>query len=222
MSDSSVVGLLLGPDLEGLTTTAGSGPSLTQIGTRSVWVSRGDASGTHADTASRVRNLCEHEVRILLVVDAATVVRPGWAISGGRFAVVADHLNLTGDNPLVGPNDPTWGPRFQDLTDAWDPTLRAKLRRAALERGVDLYEGVVAGLPGSARTAAELNMLRLLGADMSSDGFVAEAITGRHAGRRMTGLAVLNHWSKPSGDATPLLDLLEFLIPALEEADVRA
>ena len=136
--------------------------------------------------------------------------------------VVADHLNLTSDNPLAGPNDAEWGPRFPDLTDAWDPTLRATLRRTALDHGVDLREGVVAGLPGSARTAAELNMLRTLGADMASNGFVAEAIVGRHAGRRMAGLAVLSSGSEMSGDSAALLDLLGLLIPALEEDDVPA
>jgi len=141
-------------------------------------------------------------------------------VNGGPFALIADHLNLTGDNPLIGPNDPQWGPRFQDLTDAWDSTLRTTLRRAALERGVALREGVVAGLPGSARTAAELNMLRMLGADMASEGFVAEAIIGRHAGRRMVGLAVLNPEPELSGVVPALLDLLRDLIPALEEADL--
>lgn len=220
MSHSSAVGLLFGPDLVGLPTVAGPGPSLTEIGARSVWVSVRQASGDHADTASQVRSLCQQGVRILLVIDEATIVRPGWARGGGRFAVISDHLNLTGDNPLVGPNDPAWGPRFQDLTDAWDPSLRAGLRRVALGRGLDLHEGVVASLPGSARTAAELNMLRMLGADMSSDGFVAEAITGRHAGRRITGIAVLKTESGSAGDARELVDLLDPLIAALEAADV--
>ncbi|TDI89600.1 MAG: hypothetical protein E2O75_07335 [Chloroflexi bacterium] len=220
MSSDSVVGLLLGPDLEGLTTVTGSGPSLTEVASRSMWVSIRDVAGSRADTASRVRSLCEHGVRILLVIDVAKGVRPGWAVSGGPFALIADHLNLTGDNPLIGPNDPQWGPRFQDLTDAWDSTLRTTLRRAALERGVALREGVVAGLPGSARTAAELNMLRMLGADMVSEGFVAEAIIGRHAGRRMVGLAVLNPEPELSGVVPALLDLLRDLIPALEEADL--
>lgn len=220
MSSDSVVGLLLGPDLEGLTTVTGSGPSLTEVASRSMWVSVRDVAGSQADTASRVRSLCENGVRILLVIDVAMGVRPGWAVSSGPFALVADHLNLTGDNPLIGPNDPQWGPRFQDLTDAWDSTLRTTLRRTALERGVALREGVVAGLPGSARTAAELNMLRTLGADMASEGFVAEAIIGRHAGRRMVGLAVLNPEPELSGVVPALLDLLGDLIPALEEADL--
>lgn len=220
MSSDSVVGLLLGPDLEGLTTVTGSGPSLAEVASRSMWVSVRDVAGSQADTASRVRSLCEHGVRILLVIDVATGVRPGWAASGGPFALIADHLNLTGDNPLIGPNDSQWGPRFQDLTDAWNSTLRTTLRRAALEHGVALREGVVAGLPGSARTAAELNMLRMLGADMVSEGFVAEAIIGRHAGRRMVGIAVLNPEPELSGVVPALLDLLRDLIPALEAADL--
>lgn len=222
MSSPSAVGLLFGPDLEGLTTASGPDPSLTEVGSQSVWVAVRDASGKQADAVSRVRSLCERGVRILLVVDVATAIRPGWVMGGGQFVVVADHLNLTSDNPLAGPNDSEWGPRFQDLTDAWDPALRATLRRTALDHGVDLREGVVAGLPGSARTAAELNMLRSLGADMASNGFVEEAIVGRHAGRRLVGLALLNSGSELSRDSSALLDLLSLLIPALEEDDVPA
>jgi purine nucleoside phosphorylase len=219
MSAVSAVGLLLGPELETVATGAGACPSLREIGDLSVWLSVRDTAGSPADTAVRVRSLCEHGVRTLFVVDTAEAIRPDWAVRGGRFAVVADHLNLTGDNPLVGPNDSQWGPRFPDLTDAWDPALRAILRHAALDRGFDLREGVVAGLPGSARTAAELRMLRMLGADMASAGFVAEAITGRHAGRRMVGLAVLFGGADLSGDMADLVSLLDFLVPALEEAD---
>lgn len=219
MSAVSAVGLLLGPDLEAVATGAERGPSVTEFGNLSVWVSVRDAAGSPADTACRVRSLCEHGVRTLFVVDTAVAVRPDWAVSGGRFAVVADHLNLTGDNPLVGPNDSQWGPRFPDLTDAWDPELRANLRHAALDRGFDLREGVVAGLPGSARTAAELGMLRMLGADMASAGFIAEAITGRHAGRRMAGLAMLFARADVSDNIAGLVSLLDFLVPVLEEAN---
>ena len=219
MSAVSAVGLLLGPELKAVASGAGADPSLTEIGDLSVRVSVRDPDGSPRDTASRVRSLCEQGVRTLFVVDTAVSVRPDWTVSGGRFAVVADHLNLTGDNPLVGPNDSEWGPRFPDLTDAWDPALRAILRHAALDRGIDLREGVVAGLPGSARTTAELDMLRMLGADMASAGFVAEAITGRHAGRRMAGLAVLYAGSDVSDHVTGLVSLLDFLVPALEEGD---
>lgn len=220
MSDSAVVGLLLGPELEGIAAVAESGPALMRFDERSVWVSVRDAAESQAESASRVRSLCERDIRILFVVDKVEAIAPGWTVGGGRFALVADHLNLTGGNPLVGPNDPQWGPRFQDLTDAWDPGLRSALRRAALEHGVDLREGVVAGMPGSGRTAAELNMLRMLGADMSSEGFVAEAIVGRHAGRKMAGLAVLNGGSRTPNDAPALLDLLGNLILALEQDEL--
>ena len=219
MSAVSAVGLLLGPELKSVATGAGAGPSLTEIGAVSVWVSVRDAAGNPADTASRVRSLCEQGVRILFVVDTAVAVSPDWAVSGGRFVVVADHLNLTGDNPLVGPNDSQWGPRFPDLTDAWNPALRALLRQVALDQGFDLREGVVAGLPGPARTAAELRMIRMLGADMASAGFVAEGITGRHAGRRMAGLAVLATGADLSVDVVDLVSLLDILVPALEKAD---
>lgn len=212
----STVGLLLGPRFAGLVAQTTGEPAVASVGGRSVPCSVRGAGESAAATASRVRSVCDLGPGILFVVDEALPVRPDWVANGGRFALVADHLNLTGDNPLVGQNDPEWGPRFQDLTDAWDPALRAVLRRTALESGLELREGVVAGVAGPSRTAAERAMLRMLGADMASNGFVAEAITGRHAGRRVVGLAV----TSADQGAGSLETVLDSFIEALEEADV--
>lgn len=145
-----------------------------------------------ADRATALRNLLGKGADRVLLVERALPVRSDWARSGALLALVADHINLTGDNPLVGPNADEWGPRFPDLTDAWDPALRRGLRDAGLAEGIELREGVVAGVAGESRTAAELEMLRMVGADMASQGFVDEAIVARHAGRRVAGLAVLS------------------------------
>lgn len=144
------------------------------------------------DTLARVRSVCERGAETLVVVDRATVLEGGAVPADASYCLVSDHLNLTGDNPLVGPNVAEWGPRFQDLTDAWDPALRSKLRDAARTQGIELGEGIVAAMTGRAHTAAEVAMLRVVGADLVSPGFVAEAISGRHAGRRLAGIAVLS------------------------------
>ena len=155
-----------------------------------------------AERASAVRELFESGVDLLLVVGRGVPVRPDWATSGALFALVSDHLNLTGDNPLVGANDDRWGPRFPDLTDAWDPALRRALRETLVGEGIELREGVLAGVASPARTAAELSMLRMMGADMAGEGFVHEAIVARHAGRRVVGLVVLASDTELPGEST--------------------
>jgi purine nucleoside phosphorylase len=154
----------------------------------------------------------------VLLVERALPVRPDWTTSGALFALVADHINLTSDNPLVGPNADEWGPRFPDLTDAWDPTLRRVLRESALEAGVELREGVVAGVTGESRTAAELGMLRMVGADMASRGFVHEAIVARHAGRRVAGLAVLSVGTPLPDEAATVSTMVRAAVRALDGA----
>lgn len=165
------------------------------------------------ETLARVRSVCDRGSEILLVVDEAFALRDDLVEADAPYCLVADHLNLTGANPLVGPNAAEWGPRFQDLTDAWDPDLRASLRAAGLQAGVELAEGIVAGMAGGAHTAAESRMLRGLGADLVSSGFVAEAISGRHAGRRVAGLAVMSEAGV--ADTAALSELLAALVDSL-------
>lgn len=175
-----------------------------------------------ADRTTGVREMFRAGVDTLLLVDRALPVRSDWARSGVVFALVADHINLTGDNPLVGPNADDWGPRFPDLTDAWDPALRRAVRERAVGSGFALQEGVVGGVVGTARTAAELEMLRMIGADMVSDGFVHEAIVARHAGRRVVGIAVLATGPGLPGEATALEKLLRQALAVLVAPPERA
>lgn len=180
------------------------------------------ADETPARRAAALRDLFSAGVETVLLVDRAMPVRPDWMRAGGPFALVADHVNLTGENPLVGPNADEWGPRFPDLTDAWDPELRRAIRRAAVGAGHELREGVVAGVPAGTRTAAELSMLRMLGADMAGDGFVHEAIVARHAGRRVAGLAMLAVGAELPGELEAAEDLVRTAVAALAGAGVRA
>lgn len=168
--------------------------------------------------AAALREMFAAGVTTILLVDRAVPVRPDWAISGALFALVADHINLTGDNPLVGSNPDDWGPRFPDLTDAWDPRLRSLLRDAAVRAGFELREGVLAGVSDMARTSAELAMFRMVGADMAGDGFVHEAIVARHAGRSVVGLAVLATGTELPGEMAATRQLVREAISVLGAA----
>ena len=103
----------------------------------------------------------------------------------GQLVVISDHLNLQGQSPLVGPNDESLGPRFPDMSDAYDPELRAAARAAAERLGLDLGEGVYAAWLGPAfETPAEIRMLRALGADLVGMSVVPEVLAARHMGIR--------------------------------------
>jgi purine-nucleoside phosphorylase len=111
---------------------------------------------------------------------------------------MADHINLLGDNPLVGPNDDRLGPRFPDLSAAYDPGLRALARRAALELGITLREGVYVAVAGpNLETRAEYRMLRAIGADVVGMSTVPEVIVANHAGMRVLGLSIITDQCLP-------------------------
>ncbi|MFO1538856.1 MAG: purine-nucleoside phosphorylase [Chloroflexota bacterium] len=129
---------------------------------------------------------------VLVLTNASGGVDPSFA--AGTLMLITDHLNLTGRTPLVGPNDDAVGPRFLDLSAAWDPALAAALRRAAVVVDVPLAEGVYAGLLGPTyETPAEVRMLRTLGADAVGMSTVMEAIAARWAGMRVCGISVVTN-----------------------------
>jgi purine-nucleoside phosphorylase len=104
-------------------------------------------------------------VKVLVMTNATGGLQPHH--QAGDLVLVSDHLNLTGLNPLRGELPPDWGPRFPDMTGAYDPRLRALALARAAELGIPLSEGVYAGLAGpSYETPAEVRMLRTLGADL--------------------------------------------------------
>lgn len=112
----------------------------------------------------------------------------------GTLMLITDHLNLTGRNPLMGPNDDTIGTHFPDLVDAWSPRLCTLMRRAAQEQGIRLAEGVYAGLTGpSYETPAEVRMLRTMGADSVGMSTVLEAIAARWAGLELVGVSLVTN-----------------------------
>ncbi len=130
--------------------------------------------------------------RIVVLTNAAGGIDP--AFGPGTLMVIADHLNLTGRTPLLGPNADAIGPRFQDLTDAWSPRLRAALRGAGAAEGVELTEGIYAGLLGPQyETPAEVRMLRTLGADAVGMSTVLECIAARWAGLEVCGISLVTN-----------------------------
>ena len=132
--------------------------------------------------------------RTLIVTNAAGGVDP--ALKPGEIVLISDHLNLTGQSPLSGPNDERIGPRFVDMTEAYAPALRALAAEVAPGvLGYPLREGVYAGMAGpSYETPAEVRMLRVLGAGLVGMSTVHEVITARHAGMDVLGLSIVaNH-----------------------------
>ena len=140
-----------------------------------------------------VRCLRRLGCELLVLTCAAGSLRP--EVGAGRLMLVTDHLNLLGDNPLTGPHDAVWGPRFVGLADAWDGTLAEGLRRSAARTGLALAEGVYAAVAGpSFETPAEVRMLARLGADAVGMSMVPECIVARQCGMKVAGVAVItNH-----------------------------
>ena len=128
-----------------------------------------------------VRLLARLGCRAILLTNAAGGLAPGFA--PGDLMLISDHLNLMGKNPLSGPNIEAFGPRFPDMTEAYDPALRAAAREAAVETGTTLHEGVYAGLLGPTyETPAEIRMIATLWASAVGMSTVPEIIALRHMG----------------------------------------
>ena len=139
-----------------------------------------------------VRALRAAGAEVLVLTNAAGSLRRD--VGPGRLMAIADHINLTGTNPLVGPNDDAIGPRFPSLRDAYDPALRAGLHAAADAEGIALVDGVYLAVSGpSFETPAEIEAFRRLGADAVGMSTVPEVIVARHAGLRVAAVSVISN-----------------------------
>jgi purine-nucleoside phosphorylase len=131
-------------------------------------------------------------VRSLVLTNAAGGLNNSF--SEGALIVISDHLNLMGTNPLLGKNDPRFGPRFPDMTAVYDHEYQETAIAQAHEMGMELRRGIYAALSGpSYETPAEIRMLRLLGADAVGMSTVPEAIVARHMGLRVLGLSCITN-----------------------------
>jgi purine-nucleoside phosphorylase len=143
------------------------------------------------DLAFGVRLLVWLGAESLLLTNAAGAVNPD--LFPGDLVRITDHLDLSGRNPLTGPNDDRLGPRFPDLSEAYDPRLGAELDRCTARLGLPaLRTGVYACMAGpSYETPAEIRMLRVLGADLVGMSTVPEVIAARHMGARVAAISVV-------------------------------
>jgi purine-nucleoside phosphorylase len=132
----------------------------------------------------------------LIVSNACGGLNPLWA--AGDVMLIADHINLLGDSPLIGPNDDRLGPRFPDLSVPYDNALRESARRVAADKKITLREGVYVAVAGpNLETRAEYRFLRAIGADVVGMSTVPEVIVAIHAGMRVLGLSIITDMCLP-------------------------
>jgi inosine/guanosine/xanthosine phosphorylase family protein len=146
---------------------------------------------------------------VVVLTNAAGGLDPSFG--PGTLMVMRDHLNLTGQNPLLGPNADELGPRFPDLTDAWSPRLRERLHAAAKAEGVDLEEGIYVGLTGpNYETPAEVRMYAGLGGHAVGMSTVLECIAACWVGLEVCGVSlVTNAGAGYSGEPLTHEEVLE-------------
>lgn len=143
-------------------------------------------------TVFAVRLAAQLGAEVMIATNAAGGLQPHYR--PGNLKLLCDHLNLTGLNPLRGELPASWGPRFPDMSDAYDPALRELFTAVGARLGVELDEGVYAGLPGpSYETPAEVRMLRAMGADLAGMSTVLEVIAARHMGVRCAVLSLVTN-----------------------------
>lgn len=139
-----------------------------------------------------VRVLGRLGIRSLVVTNAAGGINESFR--PGLLVLISDHVNLQGTSALVGPNDDSLGPRFPDMSDAYDPDLRERAREAAGRLGIELGEGVYAAWLGPQfETPAEIRFMRAVGGDLAGMSTVQEVIAARHMGIRCLGISVVTN-----------------------------
>jgi len=155
-----------------------------------------------------IRTLDRLGVDSVILTNAAGAVNP--QLRPGQLALISDHINLLGVNPLTGPNDEALGPRFPDMSEAYPKRCRDLAREAAKTLGIDLAEGVYAAVPGpSYETPAEIRYLRIVGADLVGMSTVLEAIAANHMGLKVLGVSCVTNYA--AGVTDKKLDHAEVL-----------
>jgi len=160
-----------------------------------------------------VRVLGSLGVDTLLISNAAGGMHP--LFRRGDLMMITDHINLQGVSPLAGPNHEEWGPRFPDMSEPYDQSLRDLAEKAALDAGIRLQQGVYCSVIGpNLETRAEYRVLRMIGADAVGMSTVPEVIVARHMGMRCLAISVITDECFP--DALEEVSIPEILAAAAE------
>lgn len=150
--------------------------------------------------ATPVRTLQRLGVEVLVLTNAAGSLKAD--MPPGSLMMIEDHINLSGQNPLTGPNDAEFGPRFPDMTEAYDTELRAQIRRSAEATSVTLHEGVYVQVSGpNFETPAEIRMFQVIGASSVGMSTVPEVIVARHCGVRIAAISLITNFAAGLGHA---------------------
>ncbi len=148
------------------------------------------------EVAFPVRVMQSLGVRTLIVTNASGGLNPSF--SPGDIMAISDHINLTGANPLTGPNQNQWGARFPDMSAVYDKSLTGLALSAGARNKIPMQTGVYVGLSGpSLETPAEVRFLRTIGADAVGFSTVTEVISAVHAGMRVLGLSIITNVHNP-------------------------
>ncbi|MFP5354842.1 MAG: purine-nucleoside phosphorylase [Gemmatimonadota bacterium] len=154
-----------------------------------------------------VRVLRALGARTLVVSNACGGMHPLW--NAGDLMLIADHINLLGDNPLVGANDDRLGPRFPDMSQPYDAALRELARAEARRQGITLREGTYVAVAGpNLETRAEYRMLRAVGGDVVGMSTVPEVIVAVHGGMRVLGVSIITDLCLPDALEPASLDTI--------------
>jgi len=169
------------------------------------------------DVTFPVRVMQELGVKILIIINAAGGINRYF--NSGDIMVITDHINLTGSNPLVGPNEDSWGSRFPDMAGAYDKKLIQIVEKGAEKSGINLQKGVYAGLKGpSLETPAEIRFLKGIGADAVGFSTVMEVIAAVHGGIKVTALSAITNVHDPDN---PVPATVDKIIAVAEKAASR-
>jgi purine-nucleoside phosphorylase len=166
-----------------------------------------------------VRVMRQLGAKILILTNAAGGLDPRF--TAGDIMLITDHINLTGTNPLIGPNEDSWGIRFPDMTRAYDPELSALAESTARTAGIHLQRGIYAGLAGPAlETPAEVKFLQTIGAEAVGFSTVAEVIAAVHGGMRVLALSTItnvHHPERPKpATVEEIISVAKRAVPQLE------
>jgi len=173
-----------------------------------------------AEVAFPIRVMQELGVKILMLSNAAGGLNPGF--KAGDIMIITDHINLTGANPLIGPNEDRWGLRFPDMAYAYDRDLISLAAKAAQSHGVQVRKGVYVGLKGpSLETPAEIRFLKTIGAEAVGFSTVQEVIAAVHAGMRVLGFSTITNVHDPEkpvpATVEKIIEVAKAATPELEK-----